>query len=109
MNEQEAYTALLVERDAAIAELQQWESFHEANILDAMQEVAKVLAHGREKYPANDWEKQSYFKHMIHALQHVNSSHGSRLEEESGCMHMAHAACRLLMATAVMMRESENG
>ncbi len=71
---------------------------------EALEEVVKVLEFGKEKYPANDWEKQDFDKHYRSLLRHViNAKQGN--DAESGLPHLAHAACRILMMLALQKRK----
>ncbi len=56
--------------------------------------VAEVLAHGAEKYGANNWHKIPVEDHLNHALAHIFADRAGDTQDS----HLEHAACRIFMA-----------
>lgn len=56
--------------------------------------VAQVLATGAQKYGPDNWRGIPVEDHFNHALAHLFADLGG----DTGDDHLAHAACRLLMA-----------
>jgi len=56
--------------------------------------VSKVLKNGAGKYGPNNWRKIARVDHLNHALAHL-CAHGAGDTQDD---HLAHAACRILMA-----------
>lgn len=65
---------------------------------DALQEVAKVLGFGAEKYAPNNWRKGFAWSRLVGAaLRHLTSwNEGENKDPESKISHLAHAACMIL-------------
>jgi len=65
---------------------------------DALQEVAKVLAFGAQKYAANNWRKGFAWSRLVGAaLRHITSwNDGENKDPETKISHLAHAACMIL-------------
>lgn len=65
---------------------------------DALEEVAKVLAFGAQKYQANQWRKgMAWSRLYAAALRHISASiQKTDIDTESGLDHLAHACCCLL-------------
>jgi hypothetical protein len=57
-------------------------------------EVAKVVKTGLERYAPDNWRKIPRVDHLNHAIAHI-FAHGAGDTQDD---HLAHAACRLLMA-----------
>lgn len=70
----------------------------------AVAEVVKVMEYGAKKYARDNWQKvleakRRYFSATIrHLLARMN---GERTDEESGLLHLAHAACCVLFLLAL--------
>jgi hypothetical protein len=63
----------------------------------ALAEVAKVLAHGAEKYAPENWRKVEGSRYLDAALRHLFAYRdGEENDPESGLSHKAHAACCIL-------------
>lgn len=67
------------------------------DLLDAhaLNQLARVLTFGSEKYAAHNWRKGIAFSRLIAAcLRHVTAfMAGQDADEETGLSHMAHAMC----------------
>jgi hypothetical protein len=66
---------------------------------DAAEEVVNVLAHGRLKYAARNWEKGlSWSETFDSAVRHMKKWYYQHqdLDEDSGLHHLAHAAWNIL-------------
>jgi len=61
-------------------------------------EVAKVLAHGAEKYGADNWRKGlPWMRTYASVLRHMFLwAKGEDCDQESGISHLAHAACNIM-------------
>lgn len=66
----------------------------------ALLEVGRVLAHGAEKYAADNWRGGLGHRRLISAaLRHILAwNEGEDLDEETGLSHLAHAMCCLMFA-----------
>jgi hypothetical protein len=66
--------------------------------IGALQEVAKVLTFGADKYGANNWQNVSpRSRYYGAALRHLWArARGGVTDPESGLPHLAHAACCIL-------------
>jgi hypothetical protein len=65
---------------------------------EELEEVAKVLTAGREKYGANNWRMvHDYDRFFSAAMRHMSAwkIQGEK-DTESGFSHLAHAICNLL-------------
>lgn len=72
----------------------------------AIIEVAKVLEHGREKYGKDNWRQIDSESHLNHLMMHIyGDMTGDRSEGDVG--HLAHAACRALMALEMAIEERQ--
>jgi hypothetical protein len=65
-----------------------------AKLQHAIMEVERVLQAGEVKYPNEKWRTQGWREHIAHAMTHLLQLNDGILGED----HLAHAACRLLMA-----------
>jgi hypothetical protein len=68
----------------------------------AMQEVAKVMTHGKFKYDAHNWLKGMNWSRVISALErHLNwFKVGIDIDQDSGLLHISQVACNALFLTA---------
>lgn len=69
--------------------------------VEAVEEITKVLEFGTRKYAAWSWidnpEYTDWMKCMASCMRHIFSwIKGEDIDPESGCSHLAHAACRLI-------------
>ncbi len=64
----------------------------------ALEETAKVLAFGAEKYGENNWRSGFAWSRLIGAaLRHLFAfMRGEDCDEETGLSHLAHASCCVL-------------
>ena len=64
-----------------------------------IQEVARVCAHGAAKYGRDNWLKGQMYSVVLDSLhRHLAAFElGIDHDAESGCHHLAHAACNLMM------------
>lgn len=69
---------------------------------DALAEVARVMEAGRRKYGASNWRKgMQWTRCASAALRHIGAwLSGETNDSETGCNHMAHAACMALFLVA---------
>lgn len=64
----------------------------------ALEEVAKVLTYGAKKYDKHNWLKGLPWTEILDSAErHINAWKKGEDIDESGCLHIAHAACNLLM------------
>ena len=69
----------------------------------AVTEVAHVLTFGDSKHPDQKWKKMEPDDHVDAALRHVFAHmSGETSDTESGRLHLAHAATRLLFAVELL-------
>jgi len=66
--------------------------------LKAIMEVAKIMEYGKRKYDANNWRKGMSWSRLAGAtLRHFFAFWtGQDYDEESGMLHLAHAAWNIL-------------
>lgn len=80
---------------------------------EALEEVAKVLTFGAEKYADNGWQKVDHAESRYTAalLRHVVAAQrGERLDAESGLLHAAHVAANaLFILWFEIQKGKENG
>lgn len=64
----------------------------------ALEEVAKVLTYGAKKYSKFNWMKGLPYMEIIDSCErHISAWKKGEDIDESACLHIAHAACNLLM------------
>lgn len=65
---------------------------------DSLEEIAKVLGFGKDKYGAYNWKEGiSYSRLIAAAMRHLGQfNNGVDLDEEAKTLHTANAACNLL-------------
>jgi len=64
---------------------------------DVLQDLAKVITYGAEKYEANNWQKNPMWKYKAAYMRHyVAWLLGEENDKESGLHHLAHAMCNLM-------------
>ena len=67
----------------------------------ALEDVARVLEHGAEKYAPHAWRhlEGGHERYVRAALRHLHAHAGGEVvDPKSGLPHLAHAACSLLFA-----------
>lgn len=67
----------------------------------ALEDVARVLEHGAEKYAPHAWRhvEGGHERYVRAALRHLHAHAGGEMfDPESGLPHLAHAACSILFA-----------
>lgn len=69
---------------------------------DSLEEVAKVLSYGAQKYGAHNWRKGFDYSRLVGAtLRHLSAwQSGQDTDKETGLSHLAHAAASLLFIIA---------
>lgn len=79
-------------------------------LLDALLEVERVLAWNQtEKHPGAKWKSKSVDWHDSKAVSHLSKAQIESLkDDETGCSHRAHAACRLLMSLAHELNQNNS-
>jgi len=75
----------------------------DVNLDQALCTLARTLAAGRRTHRAGAWRLKSVPKHLQHARKHLDLL-STRSEGED---HLAHAACRLLMALELRERTAQ--
>ena len=70
----------------------------------SINELAKVLSFGKEKYAAHNWRKGIQISRLIAAAQrHMFAFNGGEDKDpESGLSHLAHAMCCMMFAIEMM-------
>ena len=80
---------------------------------EALEEVAKVLTFGAEKYADNNWQKVdcAEARYTAALLRHlVAIRRGEKRDAESGLLHAAHMATNaLFLLWFELQKEKENG
>ena len=73
---------------------------------DALQPILSVLAYGRDKYGARNWEMGMDWNRLFDAaIRHLAAwQGGENKDRESGFSHLAHAACNILFLIAYQIR-----
>lgn len=73
---------------------------------DALEDVARVLTFGAQKYAAHNWCRGMAWGRLIGAaLRHIFAfARGEDTDAESGLPHLAHAACCILFLLAYSKR-----
>ena len=78
----------------------------------ALEEVAKVLTYGAEKYTPNNWRhvEMSAKRYFDAAQRHMWAiAQGEAIDRESGLSHAAHAATGLLFLIEYQLGTSQKG
>lgn len=67
-----------------------------------MRSMAEALGYGANKYGVDNWRKgSSYRRYMASTLRHIQAFlEREDLDDESGCEHLAHAACNIMFVMA---------
>ena len=75
----------------------------------ALQQVAKTMASGTRKYGPRNWDQISVNDHLDHAIRHAYLYIiGDTTDEPNTIDHLAHMACRALMALECAMIDKAN-
>lgn len=81
------------------------------DLLDAdfLEDVAKVLTFGAEKYEAHNWRKGiSYSRLIAAAYRHLGAiNRGEDIDPESGLPHSAHLGCCVMFLSSMMKNKPE--
>ncbi len=80
------------------------ELISDVNLDQAFCILARTLAAGRRSHRAGAWRLKSVQKHLRHARKHLDLLASGVGGED----HLAHAACRLLMALELRERTAQN-
>lgn len=74
---------------------------------EALEEMAKVLSKGAEKYAPRNWEYGvPYSKYYRAAIGHLNKwKMGQDSDPETGLSHLAHAGCCVLFLLTFVQRD----
>ncbi len=80
-------------------------------LLDAywLEQTAKVMGFGADKYDAWNWTKGIAYGRLIGAaLRHIFAfARGEDMDPESGLLHLAHASCCLMFLLSMTKRHPE--
>jgi hypothetical protein len=73
---------------------------------DAVDQVARVMTFGAEKYNDRNWERGMNWGRLIGAaFRHLAAfARGQNLDPETGLPHLAHAACCVLFLLTYQLR-----
>ncbi len=76
---------------------------------DQLEEVAKVLDYGAQKYGRDNWHKSpSIMKYLSASLRHIFAwRKGENTDKETGLSHLAHAICSLLFLMWLIENKKE--
>ena len=77
----------------------------DVNLDQALRILARTLASGRRSHRAGVWRLKPVQKHLRHARKHLDLLASGVGGED----HLAHAACRLLMALELRERTANAG
>jgi len=64
-----------------------------------IEEVAKVMTLGAQKYAPNNWKyvEDAESRYLAALYRHLNAYHkGEKIDPESGLSHLAHIACNAM-------------
>lgn len=77
---------------------------HDLLPFEALDEIAKVLTFGEQKYAAGNWSNGIELRRLISATyRHLGQfNSGEDIDPESGISHLAHAGCNILFALWMM-------
>lgn len=75
----------------------------------SMNELAKVLTFGKEKYAAHNWRKGITLTRLnAAAMRHIFAhNNGEDLDSETGLSHLAHAMCCMMFAIELQKTRSD--
>lgn len=78
--------------------------------LDCIEEIAKVLTFGAEKYDTNSWQavEGGEGRYFAALLRHLTAyHHGEVIDHESGLTHLSHAACNIMFLLYFQKKRQE--
>ena len=76
----------------------------------ALEEVAKVMEYGANKYSRMNWSKVDNTERYIAATYRhlmLGYTQGEKLDDESNLSHLAHAVCSLLFLLEIELRKEK--
>jgi hypothetical protein len=75
--------------------------------VDALEEIAKVLQFGAEKYEPRNWEKGMKWSRIYAAcIRHLWAwFRGEDQDQETGITHLAHSGCCVLFLISYHLRQ----
>ena len=75
---------------------------------DAVEKIVEIMTYGAKKYAPNNWQKvkanryyAAMFRHLVAELK------GEDCDQESGLLHLSHAACNILFLLWKKINEVE--
>ena len=71
-------------------------------------EIARVREFGNKKYPEDSWKEVEERRYLDAALRHMSSMVSEGLDskaDDSGLMHVSHAACNLAFIIELINKE----
>lgn len=63
---------------------------------EQLEEIAKVITYGAEKYAPGDWKNTDKRKYFAAAMRHLVEYKKGKKMDESGMSHLSHAACSII-------------
>lgn len=64
---------------------------------DAVEKVVEILTYGAKKYTPNNWQNVKANRYYAALMRHIVAElKGEDCDEESGLLHLSHAACNIL-------------
>jgi len=73
---------------------------------EAIEELAKVLTYGANKYEAHNWMGVESHRYIAALMRHINAwRKGEECDQESGLKHLSHALCNI---TFLLWKEINN-
>lgn len=75
----------------------------------ALEEIAKVLAFGANKYAAHNWRNGIAYSRLLDAaMRHITAyADGEDVDPESGLSHVAHAGCCIVFLLGMAANKPE--
>lgn len=73
-------------------------------------ELTKVLEFGAQKYDRDNWKKGLKYQSVIDSVERhlIAFRNNEDVDDESGCLHLAHAACNLMFLINYFKRKLLN-
>lgn len=78
---------------------------------EAIKEIVRVITFGAEKYGDYNWQLLSDFhsRYIAAAMRHIEAYRmGNHVDEESGLLHLAHAATNIIFLIWGDLHDVEN-